>query len=132
MREVSFSSVPESSFGGGVVVTAAAPPPDLVGEVQFFCLHRQIRRLAGSVRGGRGSGDHFLIITTAASDISLAEACLTARIRAGADTQLMVIPRIAYGAASTNKPGPIISDAIAGATLAIASRDSSTRYARSE
>jgi leucyl aminopeptidase (aminopeptidase T) len=62
-------------------------------------------------------GDPFLIITTTASDISLAEACLAAGIRAGADTQLMVIPRIAYGAASTNKPGPIISDAILASKL---------------
>jgi leucyl aminopeptidase (aminopeptidase T) len=55
-------------------------------------------------------GDPFLIITNTAGDISLAEACLAAGLRAGADTQLIVKPRPARGAAS--KLGPILSDAI--------------------
>jgi 2,5-dihydroxypyridine 5,6-dioxygenase len=55
-------------------------------------------------------GDPFLIITNTASDLSLAEACLAAGMRAGADTQLIVKPRPVRGAAS--KLGPILSDAI--------------------
>jgi leucyl aminopeptidase (aminopeptidase T) len=55
-------------------------------------------------------GDPFLIITNTAGDISLAEACLAAGMRAGADTQLIVKPRPARGAPP--KLGPILSDAI--------------------
>ncbi len=60
-------------------------------------------------------GDPFLIITDTANDISLAEACLAAGLRAGADTQLIVKPRLARGVAS--KPGPILSDAIRASKL---------------
>jgi 2,5-dihydroxypyridine 5,6-dioxygenase len=60
-------------------------------------------------------GDPFLIITDTANDITLAEACLAAGLRAGADAQLMVKPRLARGAAS--KPGPILSDAIRASKL---------------
>jgi len=57
-----------------------------------------------------GPGDPFLIITSTTHDISLAEACLAAGLRAGADTQLIIKPRRVRGAAS--KLGPILSDAI--------------------
>jgi len=55
-------------------------------------------------------GDPFLIITSTTHDISLAEACLAAGLRAGADTQLIIKPRRVQGAAS--KLGPILADAI--------------------
>jgi len=55
-------------------------------------------------------GDPLLIITDISHDISLAQACLAAGIRAGADTQLMIMPRPAQGAPSDL--GPIVSEAI--------------------
>jgi len=60
-------------------------------------------------------GDPFLIVTNTASDLGLAEACLAAGMRAGADTQLVVKPRLARGAASNL--GPILSDAIRASKL---------------
>ena len=60
-------------------------------------------------------GDPFLIITDTHNDLSLAEACLTAGVRAGADAQLLVKPRLAAGAPSY--PGPILSDAIRASKL---------------
>jgi 2,5-dihydroxypyridine 5,6-dioxygenase len=63
-------------------------------------------------------GDPFLIITSTANDVSLAEACLAAGIRAGADTQLMVIPRRHQGVPW--KVGPILSDAMRASKLVLA------------
>lgn len=60
-------------------------------------------------------GDPFLIITDTANDIALGEACLAAGLRADADAQLIVKPRLARGRAS--KPGPILSDAIRASKL---------------
>ena len=60
-------------------------------------------------------GDPFLIITSTAHDIGLAEACLAAGMRAGADTQLIIKPRRVRGAAS--KLGPVISNAIRASKL---------------
>jgi hypothetical protein len=51
-------------------------------------------------------GDPFLIIINTAGDISLAEACLAAGMRAGADTQLIVKPRPARGAPSRKQVHP--------------------------
>ena len=63
-------------------------------------------------------GDPFLIITDTTNYISLGEACLAAGIRAGADTQLIVKPRLSRGAVS--EPGPILSDAIRASKLILA------------
>ena len=60
-------------------------------------------------------GDSFLIITSTTHDISLAEACLAAGIRAGADAQLIIKPRRVRGTAS--EFGPILSDAIRASKL---------------
>lgn len=60
-------------------------------------------------------GDPFLIITDTSEDVTLAEACLAAGIRAGADTQLVVKPR-----ATERRPqklGPILSEAILASKL---------------
>lgn len=57
-------------------------------------------------------GSPFLIITDSENDMNLAEACLAAGGRVGADTQLLVKQRLASGRASS--PGPIISQAILG------------------
>ena len=62
--------------------------------------------------------DPFLIITDVAQDITVAEACLAAGLRAGADTQLIIKQRLARGAASL--PGPILSDAILASKLILA------------
>ena len=59
--------------------------------------------------------DPLLVLTSTANDISLAEACLAAGIRAGADTQLIVKPRLPRGA--PNEPGPILSAAILASKL---------------
>ncbi len=59
--------------------------------------------------------DPLLILTSTGNDISLAEACLAAGIRAGADTQLMVIPRRHQG--FPRKIGPILADAIRASKL---------------
>ncbi|MHB1162253.1 MAG: aminopeptidase [Chloroflexota bacterium] len=63
-------------------------------------------------------GDPFLIIADTKNDMGLAEALLSAGIRSGADTQLLVKQRYAEGTAS--KPGPIISDAIRASKLILA------------
>ena len=60
-------------------------------------------------------GDPLLIITSTAHDISLAEACLAAGLRAGADTQLLIKARRVRGTAS--KLGPITADAIRASKL---------------
>lgn len=60
-------------------------------------------------------GDPLLIITSIAHDISLAEACLAAGLRAGADTQLIIKSRRVRGSAS--KLGPILADAIRASKL---------------
>ena len=56
------------------------------------------------------AGEAFLIVTNTNSDLNLAQACLAAGIRAGADSQLVVKPRFVHGTASNL--GPILSDAI--------------------
>jgi 2,5-dihydroxypyridine 5,6-dioxygenase len=56
------------------------------------------------------TGDPFLIVTSTAQDLSLAEACLAAGVRAGADAQLIIKPRRVRGTAS--EFGPVLSDAI--------------------
>ncbi|MBA7705266.1 hypothetical protein ES703_114092 [subsurface metagenome] len=55
-------------------------------------------------------GEPFLIVINTNGDLNLAQACLAAGIRAGADSQLVVKPRLVHGTAS--KSGPILSDAI--------------------
>lgn len=55
-------------------------------------------------------GEPFLIVTNTNSDLNLAQACLAAGMRAGADSQLVVKPRLVHGTVS--KLGPILSDAI--------------------
>lgn len=55
-------------------------------------------------------GDAFLILADTATDPGLAQACLSAGLRAGADTQLMIYRRIAWG--ETAHFGPIVLDAI--------------------
>ena len=59
--------------------------------------------------------DPLLVVTSTAHDISLAEACLAAGIRAGADTQLIVKARRVKGTAS--QLGPILADAIRASKL---------------
>jgi leucyl aminopeptidase (aminopeptidase T) len=63
-------------------------------------------------------GDPFLIIADPTNDLNLAQACLAAGIRAGADTQLIIKSWYAEGTAS--KPGPILSDAIRSSKLVLA------------
>ena len=60
-------------------------------------------------------GDPFLIITDTVSDMDVAQACLAAGLRAGADTQLIIKDRLPKGAAS--EPGPILSQAILASRL---------------
>jgi leucyl aminopeptidase (aminopeptidase T) len=60
-------------------------------------------------------GDPFLIITDTSQDIELAEACLAAGIRAGADTQLIVKARA--GGQVPEKLGPVLSEAILASKL---------------
>jgi len=57
-----------------------------------------------------GAGDPLLVVADTTNDMNLAEACLAAGLRAGADTQLMIKQRHVHGSASS--PGPILSDAI--------------------
>jgi len=52
----------------------------------------------------------FLIVTNANTDLNLAQACLAAGMRTGADSQLIVKPRLVHGTVS--KLGPVLSDAI--------------------
>ncbi len=78
-------------------------------------------------------GDPFLIITDTSQDISLAEACLAAGIRAGADTQLIVKPRSTHN--SAEKLGPVLSEAILASKLILVfcdgiGRDPATMEAR--
>lgn len=63
-------------------------------------------------------GDPLLIIVDTSNDMNLAQACLVAGIRAGADTQLIVKQRLPRGVASN--PGPILSDAIRASRLILA------------
>jgi leucyl aminopeptidase (aminopeptidase T) len=63
-------------------------------------------------------GDPLLILTSTANDISLAEACLAAGIRAGADVQLMVIPRRHQG--TPWRVGPIFADAMRASKYVLA------------
>ena len=60
-------------------------------------------------------GDPLLIITNTGNDINLATACLDAGIRAGADTQMMVISRPHQGV--PRKVGPILADSIRNSKL---------------
>ena len=57
-----------------------------------------------------GEDEPFLIIADPSNDLNLAEALLTAGIRSGADTQLIVKSWYAKGTVSA--PGPILSNAI--------------------
>lgn len=63
-------------------------------------------------------GDPLLIIADTSNDLVLADACLAAAIRAGADAQLLIKQRYARGTAS--EPGPIISNAILSSKLILA------------
>lgn len=62
-------------------------------------------------------GDPVLILTSTVNDISLAEACFAAALRAGADAQLIVKPPRQRGTAE--KLGPILSDAIRASKLVL-------------
>ncbi len=55
-------------------------------------------------------GNLFLILADTATDPGMAQACLSAGLRTGADTQLMIYKRIAWGGAAHF--GPIVLDAI--------------------
>jgi len=63
-------------------------------------------------------GDPLLIVADTATNLVLAEACLAAAIREGADAQLIIKPRLARGSASL--PGPILSDAIRASRMVLA------------
>jgi len=63
-------------------------------------------------------GDPLLILTSTANDISLAEACLAAGMRAGADVQLLVIPRRHQG--TPWRVGPIFADAMRASKFVLA------------
>ena len=63
-------------------------------------------------------GDPLLMIADTSNDLVLAEACLGAAIRAGADAQLLVKRRYAPGTAS--EPGPIVSNAILSSKFILA------------
>jgi leucyl aminopeptidase (aminopeptidase T) len=60
-------------------------------------------------------GDPLLVVTSTAHDISLAETCLAAGLRAGADAELIIKPRRVKGVAS--EFGPILADAIRASKL---------------
>ena len=62
-------------------------------------------------------GDPLLIITDTVSDMKVAQLCLAAALRHGADAQLMIKNRLPSGAAS--KPGPILSQAILASKLVL-------------
>jgi leucyl aminopeptidase (aminopeptidase T) len=57
-----------------------------------------------------GQDEPFLIIADPSNDLNLAEALLSAGIRSGADTQLMI--KNWYAAGTVSEPGPILSNAI--------------------
>ena len=63
-------------------------------------------------------GDPLLIIVDTTNDMNLAHACLGAALRAGADAQLMVLPR--YVSGSATDPGPIFSDAVRASKIVLA------------
>ncbi len=63
-------------------------------------------------------GDPLLIIADTSNDLVLAESCLAAAIRAGADAQLLVKQR--YPPGEKSEPGPIISNAILSSKLILA------------
>jgi len=63
-------------------------------------------------------GDPLLTVVDTSNDMNLAEACLAAALRVGADAQLIVKQRHVHGTAS--KPGPILSDAIRASRLVLA------------
>ncbi len=70
-------------------------------------------------------GDPLLILVDTSNDLVLAEACLAAAIRAGADAQLMIKQRCARGTAS--EPGPIVSNAILSSKLILTLADGVVR-----
>ena len=63
-------------------------------------------------------GDSFLIIIDPTNDPAIAQACLAAGLRAGADAHLIIKPRFVRGTAP--EPGPILSDAIRASKLVLA------------
>ena len=63
-------------------------------------------------------GDPLLILTAVGCHITLAEACLAAATRAGADTQMMVIPRRQQG--TPRKTKPILDNAIRASKFVLA------------
>lgn len=70
-------------------------------------------------------GDPLLIVADTTTDPQLAHACLDAAIRAGADAQLIIRPRLARGSASM--PGPVLSDAYRASKLILALCDGVVR-----
>lgn len=60
-------------------------------------------------------GDAFLILADTATDPGMAQACLSAGLRAGADTQLLIYKRMAWLEAVHF--GPIVSDGIRASRL---------------
>ena len=65
-----------------------------------------------------GKDEPFLIIADPSNDLNLAEALLSAGIRSGADTQLIIKNWYAAGTASV--PGPILSNAILSSKYVLA------------
>jgi leucyl aminopeptidase (aminopeptidase T) len=63
-------------------------------------------------------GDPLLIIIDPTNDINIAQECLAAAFRAGADAQLIIKSRFIMGTAP--EPGPILSGAILGSKLVLA------------
>jgi leucyl aminopeptidase (aminopeptidase T) len=63
-------------------------------------------------------GDPLLIIVDPTNDINIAQECLAAAFRAGADAQLIIKSRFIMGTAP--EPGPILSGAILGSKLVLA------------
>lgn len=63
-------------------------------------------------------GDTLLILTAVGNDISLAEACLAAATRFGADVQMMVIPRRQQGVLRKEKP--VLAEAMRASKLVLA------------
>ncbi|MFV1990531.1 MAG: hypothetical protein ACC652_07305 [Acidimicrobiales bacterium] len=66
-------------------------------------------------------GDPFLIITDTGNDLGVAEACLAAAIRAGADAQLIVKERPTRD--TPTELGPVISNAILGSKFVLTFSD---------
>lgn len=65
-----------------------------------------------------GKDEPFLIIADPKNDLNLAEALLSAGIRSGADTQLIV--KNWYAEGTVSKPGPILSNAILSSRYVLA------------